>query len=254
MASEQDGLQEQKEILTRKLNHFYEKLAITSDAEQEFSLQMQIEKIEKKLEEVKAKIAQTVTPEHLVPVEPPVKTPIIQQEHKTRYDKFVDKIKNNRFWVIVIIVFVVIGGIGALVELVKNTQELIAPGQDNPETTVNQGTTNTESGTVKINTPIIKEPNLTPSQPITKQKPAKKIVSLTFLVDAEFEDAEIWINDEQYFPLASSTPTFKKLNIEYNVAGYEVVLKTANKTCTKQFSIAENELNNPITIPVSCTN
>lgn len=251
MASEQDGLLQQREILVKKLNFLRKEYAIASDPSQRFTLEMQMEEAEKKLEEVKAKIAASENP---IPIEPPVKTPIIQQEHKTRYDKFVDKIKNNRFWVIVIIVFVVIGGIGALVELVKNTQELIAPGQDNPETTVNQGTTNTESGTVKIDTPIIKEPNPTPSKPITKQEPAKKIVSITLLINAEFENAEITVNGNLVIPLIGSTPTFKKLNIEYNVAGYEVVLKTANKTCTKQFSIAENELNNPITIPVSCTN
>ncbi len=254
MASERDGLLEQKEILVKKLNHFRKKLAITSDAAQEFNLQMQIEETEKKLEEVKAKIAQTVTPEHSVPIEPLVKTPIIQNDNKTRYDKFVDKLKNNRFAVIIIIVFIVIGAIGALVELIKNTRELTTPHQNKSETTTMQDTPNIQPNSITIDTPIIKKTNPTPLPPPKKETLIPKTISITLMVNAEFEDAEITVNGNRVIPSAGSTPTFKKLNIEYNVAGYEVVLKTANKTCTKQFSIAENELNNPITIPVSCTN
>ncbi len=255
MASEQDGLQEQKEILVKKLNHFYKELAIISDSAQKFTLQMQIEEAEKKLEEVKAKIAQTVTQEHLVPIEPLVQTPIIQNDNKTRYDKFVDKLKNNRFWVIVIIAFVVIGGIGTIVELIKNTQEILPTDKDKPEIITSENSTKTtEESTKPTEPPVIKESDPTPSKPITKEEPVKKIISIALLVNAEFENAEITVNGNRVIPSAGSTPIIKKLNIEYNVAGYEVVLKTANKTCTKQFSIAENELNNPITIPVSCTN
>lgn len=257
MASEQEGLQEQKEILVKKLNHFYKELAIISDSAQKFTLQMQIEEAEKKLEEVKAKIAQTVTQEHLVPIEPLVQTPIIQNDNKTRYDKFVDKLKNNRFWVIVIIVFVVIGGIGTIVELIKNTQEILPTDKDKPEIITSQDSTNltkTNDSTKPADPPVIKEPDPTPSKLTPKEEPVKKIISVTLLVNAEFENAAITVNGNRVIPSAGSTPTFKKLNIEYNVAGYEVVLKTANKTCTKRFSIAENELNNPDTIPISCTN
>ncbi|HMN89994.1 MAG TPA: hypothetical protein PKD70_07145 [Saprospiraceae bacterium] len=255
MASEKDGLLQEEDHIIQKLNFLRKERTIASDAGVKFTLQMQIKEAEKDLEEVRAKIAKTDALENSMSIEPPNTMPIIQNDNKTRYDKFVDKLKNNRFWVIIIIAFVVIGGIGTLVELIKNTQEILPIDKDKPEIITSENSTKTTEESTKPTEPrVIKESDPTPSKPITKGEPVKKIISITLLVNAEFENAEITINGNRVYPLTESTPTFKKLNIEYNVAGYEVVFKTTNKTCTKQFSIAENELNNPITIPVSCTN
>ena len=56
MASEQDGLLHQKEILTKKLNYLRKEYAIASDASQKFTLQMQIAEVEKEIEAIDVKM------------------------------------------------------------------------------------------------------------------------------------------------------------------------------------------------------
>lgn len=53
---ERAGLENQAQILQRKLNYFRQQEAILADAAQKFSLQMQIEENEKKLNEIRQKL------------------------------------------------------------------------------------------------------------------------------------------------------------------------------------------------------
>lgn len=53
---EREGLEKQAEILQRKLNYFRQQVAIISDTAQKFSLQIQLEEIEKELDEIKQKL------------------------------------------------------------------------------------------------------------------------------------------------------------------------------------------------------
>ncbi len=239
MASERDGLQEQKEILVKKLNHFRKKLAIISDAAQEFNLQMQIEETEKEIAEIEAKLHSDEPQQDLAPTQMP--------ETKTY---------NQRPWLKILgtALITIITFLAALMGFVKDFRDFFFPPPNSVTIVTTQDTPNIQPNSITIDTPIIKKTNPTPLPPPKKETLIPKTISITLMVNAEFENAEITVNGNRVIPSAGSTPTFKKLNIEYNIAGYEVVLKTANKTCTKQFSIAENELNNLITIPVSCTN
>lgn len=261
MASELEGLKKQLNIYVRKLNHLREEYAIASDASIKFSLKMQIQEVEKEIETIRSKIENPDMAQLNAKDEKP------PSNEKNLHDSTIDKFKNNRIVVLILIAFAIIVGTATILTSIEdiknfmgwNSEEEISKENtqvEPPPTTSEPKNTKPPENGGPTSSPNRQVP---PKQkPILPQEPQESIekerVSITFIVDAAFEYAEIWINDEQYYPLADSTPSFKKINLEYNPKGYEVVLKTANKTCTKQFSIAANELNNPITIPVSCTN
>ena len=240
MASEQDGLLHQKEILTKKLNYLRKEYAIASDASQKFTLQMQIAEVEKEIEAIDVKMNiqdKTQMPD------------AVNVSKKSIANKKIDR----KLFIKILITIITV--LAALMGFVKDFRDFFFPPSD--ETTIvtpTNATNKPATDSVKLDTPIIKKPERTSTTPSQNPAPVKEIIPITLIVNAEFENAEISVNGTRVYPSAGSTPTFKKVNIKYNVAGYKVVLKMANKTCTKQFSITENELNNPITIPVSCTN
>lgn len=163
---------------------------------------------------------------------------------KTLYDTEVDRWKNKKLFVYVLFLFVVITGLAKLLTSIDEIKKSLGGSSEQA----------TEKDTIAVaETSVVTKPDApaTPKDPLPKD--SEKKVSITLLVPAEFEHAEIWINNVQKYPTAESTPIFKKLNIAYNVNEFTVVLKTAQRSCEHSFSISQNDLNNTITIPITCT-
>ncbi len=250
MASEQDGLQEQKEILVKKLTHFRKKLAITSDAAQEFNLQMQIEETEKEIVEIDAKIA-IINASNQVAVPSTSNSKETKMSEKTLHDTTVNKLKNNKIVVVVLIIFAVITGFATLLTSIDDIKK--AFGFDSKKVIP------TDTNKIIIDTPVIIKPaeifkpnTPKPLPPTEKQPSSKKYIFIKLILDITYEKATIFANNVQVYPV-NDAPTVKELSLEYNGNPVELRIVTTGKTCTHYITVSEDYFKNPQTIEKICS-
>ena len=98
----------------------------------------------------------------------------------------------------------------------------------------------------------ITQPSKPPSEPIVKEKESLKLVKIRLVVDAEFSDGDIFVNDKEVFPNSNSTMTVKYLEVPFQ-PNLEIKIKTSKDVYTKKQSISESDFDNQKTIQILCS-
>lgn len=237
MASELDGLEQQKEILVKKLNYLRKEYAIASDAAQKFTLQMQIAEVEKQIEAINAKLAAIPTENQSNPS---------QKEEKNPYASWLKLLKKSWIIALIMIIFLLVTKSDEFFTAFDNLRSRFYPiSQDTTAQDISiQPDTSTKPPV--IDTPIIEKP--TPNPP----KPRKKYISVRLTLDIAYEKATIFANNILIEPV-NNAPLIKELSIEYK--GKPIVLKiiTPEKTCTHTITVSDNYFRNPQTIEKICS-
>ncbi len=238
MASEQDGLLHQKEILTKKLNYLRKEYAIASDASQKFTLQMQIAEVEKEIEVLDSKIANI-----------PSKNQGNQyMKEENPYDRWVKTLKKSWIIGVILLIFLLVTKGDEFFTAFDNLKNRF----NKDSITVQTDTLTTPENHPNIDTSIITEPPPNLPTPPEKQPLSKKYISVKLIVDIAYEKATIFANNVQVYPV-NDAPTVKELSIEYKGNPIELRIVTPEKTCTHHITVSEDYFKNPQTIEKICS-
>lgn len=238
MASEQEGLLHQKKIFIQRLNYLRKEYAITSDANQRFTLQMQIEEVEKEIQLIDAKINNSD------------KGP---STDSTNISKTTIENKKSYRKLIINIMITIITVLAALMGFVKDFRDFFFPPILNqPETIITKDSTDFDTSKTLdiIDSPIIKNPPAAPI-PLKKEVVTERYISVRLIVDIIYEKASIFANNIQVYPI-NNAPLIKELNIKYEGKPIELTIKIPEKTCTHHITVSDNYFNNPKTIEKIC--
>lgn len=86
-----------------------------------------------------------------------------------------------------------------------------------------------------------------------KEPNAAKVIQVKLVVDANFSDADFFVNGEVINPLPSSTLIVKEFEIDYKEGNLTLIAKSGKQECRKSFQIPNNYFDNPYSIQLICS-